>query len=66
MFYSRLRINLYHSFVMLSELYLHFYVYSIKTRVCVCARVCVCVCVCVCNRVLRKIFGPKMEEVTGD
>jgi hypothetical protein len=32
----------------------------------VCARVCVCVCVCVCNRVLRKIFGPKMEEVTGD
>jgi len=28
--------------------------------------VCVCVCVCVCSRVLRKIFGPKMEEVTGN
>ena len=40
--------------------------------VCVCARVCVCVCVCVCklrvfeNMVLRRIFGPRRDEVTGE
>ena len=38
---------------------------------CVCVCVCVyiyiylCVCVCVCvNRVLRRIFGPKRDDVT--
>jgi len=44
----------------------------VSVCLCMCVYVCVCVCVCVrerererANRVLRRIFGSKTDDVTG-